>query len=101
MSREGTRPLGQLSKHLMIHPTTVTILVDQLEKRELVRRSPHPSDRRITLAKLTPAGRRLTVKASKAAADANYGLGPNIDRDQAVALTAALRALREGLGDPV
>jgi DNA-binding MarR family transcriptional regulator len=85
----------------MIHPTTVTILVHHLEKRELVRRSPHPSDRRIPLAKLTPAGRRLTVKATRAAADANFGLGPNIDRDRAVALTTTLRVLREGLGDPV
>lgn len=101
MSRQGTRPLGQLSKHLMIHPTTVTIVVDQLEKRELVRRSPHPSDRRITLAKLTPAGRRLTTRASKAAGAANYGLGPNIDRDKALELTTALRSLRAGLGDPV
>ena len=32
LSREGTRPLGQLSRHLMVHPTTVTLALDQLEK---------------------------------------------------------------------
>src|ERR1700753_4056080 len=36
LSREGTRPLGQLSKHLMVHPTTVTLALDQLEKRKLL-----------------------------------------------------------------
>jgi DNA-binding MarR family transcriptional regulator len=101
MSRDGTRPLGQLSKHLMIHPTTVTILVDQLEKRDLVRRSPHPSDRRITLARLTPAGRRLTTRANKAAAAGGYGLGPEVDAALARRLTTTLRSVRAGLGDPV
>ena len=43
LSREGTRPLGQLSKQLMVHPTTVTLALDQLEKRGLLRRRPHPS----------------------------------------------------------
>src|SRR6202165_6149015 len=52
MSRGETRPLGQLSKHLMIHPTSVTLVIDQLEKRGLVKRSRHPSDRRIALAKV-------------------------------------------------
>ena len=28
LSRDGTRPLGQLSRHLMVHPTTVTLALD-------------------------------------------------------------------------
>ena len=55
-SREQTRPLGQLSKVLLVHPTTVTMAIDQLEKPGLVRRVPHPTDRRTVLARLT--GRR-------------------------------------------
>lgn len=100
MSRAATRPLGQLSRHLMIHPTTVTLLIDQLEKRGLVERSAHPSDRRIVLARLTPAGRRLTIKASKATAAINYGLG-DLDHEEALALVDTLRLVRRKLGDPV
>lgn len=100
MSRDATRPLGQLSKHLMIHPTTVTLLIDQLEKRELVGRLPHPSDRRIVLARLSPTGRRLTLKASEAAATHNFGLGP-LDDDGARRLAEILRSVRQGLGDTV
>ena len=100
MSRGETRPLGQLSKHLMIHPTSVTLVIDQLEKRGLVKRSRHPSDRRIVLAKLTPSGRRLTTKVSKAIAAANFGLA-GLDLDEARALTETLRQVRQKLGDPV
>jgi len=43
----------------MVHPTTVTVALDQLEKRGLVRRKPHPTDRRTPLAVLTPAGQEM------------------------------------------
>ena len=33
MSPDGARRLNYLSKYLLVHPTTVTLLVDQLEKR--------------------------------------------------------------------
>ena len=36
LSREGTRLLGQLSKQLMVHPTTLTLALDQFEKRGLL-----------------------------------------------------------------
>ena len=100
MSRDFTRPLGQLSKHLMLHPTTVTFLVDQLEKRGLVARSSQAGDRRVVLAKLTPTGRRLTTKASKLAAGSRFGLA-GLDVEEAKELTLTLRRVREKLGDPV
>jgi DNA-binding MarR family transcriptional regulator len=65
-----------------------------------VKRSRHPSDRRIVLAKLTPSGRRLATKASKAIAAADFGLG-GLDLDEARALTDTLRQVRQKLGDPV
>jgi DNA-binding MarR family transcriptional regulator len=36
---------------------TITGVLDQLQTAGLVSRSPHPSDRRSTMAELTPAGR--------------------------------------------
>src|ERR1700691_5353496 len=74
LSRDGTRPLGQLSKHLMVHPTTVTLALDQLEQRRLVKRNPHPTDRRTILAVLTPAGRETLDEATKSLADGDFGL---------------------------
>jgi len=61
--REGALSLNQLGKALQIHQTSITSLVDRLEKQGLIRRTPHPTDRRSTIAQMTPAGRTLTGKA--------------------------------------
>jgi DNA-binding MarR family transcriptional regulator len=98
ISRDGTRPLGQLSKHLMVHPTTVTLALDQLEKRDLLRRTPHPTDRRTILASLTPAGRELLDQATRSLAAAEYGL-PGIGEEMSIQLTGMLHNVRARIGD--
>jgi DNA-binding MarR family transcriptional regulator len=98
MSRDHTRPLGQLSKALLVHPTTVTTVVDQLEKTALVRRRPHPSDRRTILAGLTGKGLTLTEAANDALAEIDFGLR-GISDVIAERMTADLRSVRAGLDD--
>ncbi|MCU1647644.1 MAG: MarR family transcriptional regulator [Nocardia sp.] len=100
MSDDNTRPLGQLGKALMVHPATLTLVVDQLEKRNLLHRSPHPTSRRTTLAILTPAGIRMVTEASAALADANFGLASTTD-ETARRLNDSLRRVRKPLGDAV
>lgn len=94
MSREGTRSLGQLSKALLVHPTTITMIVDQLEKVTLVRREAHPTDRRTVLAKLTPGGRTVADSATAALAATGFGLG-TLPAGVADRLTSDLRCVRE------
>ena len=48
--------LSKLSEHLHIAPRSATEVVDALESRGLVRRSPDPDDRRATLVELTEHG---------------------------------------------
>ncbi len=98
LSRDGTRPLGQLSRHLMVHPTTVTLALDQLEKRNLVKRNPHPTDRRTILAVLTPAGREVLDKATKALADTEFGL-TGVDASLSGRVVEVLGDVREHIGD--
>jgi DNA-binding MarR family transcriptional regulator len=98
MSPGYTRPLGQLSRQIMVHPTTITLVIDQLEKRDLVRRSPHPTDRRTILAILTPEGLRVLDETSEALAGVGYGLD-GVSEQLAVTLTEILRQVREKLGD--
>jgi DNA-binding MarR family transcriptional regulator len=98
LSRDGTRPLGQLSKHLMVHPTTVTLALDQLEKRKLVKRNPHPTDRRTILAVLTPAGRETLEKATKSLADGDFGLA-GVDRKLSRSVIDVLGEVRVRIGD--
>lgn len=50
--------MGELSKRLMVTGGNVTGVTDQLEAEGLVKRTPHPTDRRAFSVQLTPAGRR-------------------------------------------
>jgi DNA-binding MarR family transcriptional regulator len=97
-TRTGELPLGKMGERLMVHPTSVTNIVDRLEADGLVARVPHPTDRRTTLARITPAGRRLAQRATLAVEKADFGLGP-LDEDETDGLTAVLRRLRAATGD--
>jgi DNA-binding MarR family transcriptional regulator len=99
ISRDHTRPLGQLSKQLMVHPTTVTLVIDQLESRGLVSRRPHPTDRRTVLAALTDDGRRAVTKASDDLAAVQFGL-TGVSESLAQRTTAVLRQIRTKVGEP-
>lgn len=98
MSPTGARRLNYLSRYLLVHPTTITLLVDQLEKRAMVRRMPDPKDRRASLATLTPAGRAVMKEATRALAETGYGLGAVGDRELRQ-LIDSMRTARAALKD--
>jgi DNA-binding MarR family transcriptional regulator len=52
-------PPNYISERLIVSRATVTGLLDTLAKRGLVRREPHPTDRRMVLVYLTKAGSRM------------------------------------------
>jgi DNA-binding MarR family transcriptional regulator len=52
-------PPHAIADRLIISRATVTGLLDSLESREYLRRLPHPSDRRMILAEVTPKGRQV------------------------------------------
>jgi DNA-binding MarR family transcriptional regulator len=93
----GALPMTKMGDRLMIHPTGVTKLVDKLERQGLVERRPNPSDRRGTLAHITPSGRALARRATKALAASRFGadLGPQ----QLRAIVDSVKALRAATGD--
>ena len=72
--------------------------IDQLERQGLVRRVPHPTDRRTILARLTPEGDDLAERATKTLAGIGYGLG-DVSAASASRVTAALQRIRQALGD--
>jgi DNA-binding MarR family transcriptional regulator len=97
-SRRGCLPLGKMGTRLMLHPTSVTNIVDRLERQGLVTRTPHPTDRRTTLAAITPEGRRVVAKATDAVSATGFGLRglTPAELDQ---VTALLRKARIAAGD--
>jgi DNA-binding MarR family transcriptional regulator len=97
-SQRGSLPLGKMGERLMVHPTSVTNIVDRLEAQALVRRVDHPTDRRTTLCEITPAGRSLVTKATKAVTAIDLGVAGLTDRDLDE-LTHLLGKLRSTAGD--
>ena len=91
---ESALTLSWISKSLRIPPATVTNIIDRLEGERLVRRAPHPSDARTTLAVITSRGRKVATEATRdlnATVYERVGLSER-QRDQLVELLATLRA---------
>ena len=60
----GSLSLTQISERLQVTPATVTSAIDRLENDGLIRRVPHPTDARTTLAEITDRGRGVVEKAT-------------------------------------
>lgn len=97
-SRRGSLPLSRIGERLQVHPASVTNAVDRLEASGLVARTPHPSDRRTTLAALTDEGRELATKATEAL-NAEVFSRPGLDGGQVASLVDVLATLRRDAGD--
>lgn len=97
-TRRGGLPMGKIGTRLQVHPTSVTNLVDRLERAGLVERRAHPTDRRAVIAEITQEGRRVAVAAAAALADVRFGLG-GVEDDDCNAIEATLRVVRREAGD--
>ena len=60
--KEGPLTLGELAERLYLEKSTASRVVDALERKGYVTRTPHPGDRRALQLKVTPAGRRLVER---------------------------------------
>src|SRR3954452_23573579 len=58
----GSMSPSELGARLIVTRATVTGLLDSLEKRGLVRRLRHPTDRRSIVVEITPEGRDVLVQ---------------------------------------
>lgn len=86
----SARTVSELGAAAGTRPTTLTSVLDRLEKRGLITRGPLPGDRRAVLVELTPAGRTAATTIRE-----------TIHRLEQAALSAlsteALAGLRAGL----
>jgi DNA-binding MarR family transcriptional regulator len=95
---DGSLSMTRLGKLLQVHQTSTTNLVDKLEARDLVRRTPHETDRRSTIAQITPAGRALLREAiSRLNNDLFRDLG--LTADEVRTLIGLLTKMRRSWGD--
>lgn len=91
LARAGRRGLPQVevARSLRLSPSSATRLIDSLERHGVVKRQPHPNDRRINQVVLTVVGRALIDDLTTDVARRGVGVA-GIDR-------AALDAFRTRL----
>lgn len=97
-SKRGSLPMKVIGSRLQVHPTSVTNAVDRLEDAGLVTRSAHPDDRRALLVALTPAGRELAERATKAL-NAEVFERPDLAETDVKRLVDVVTRLRRTAGD--
>ena len=90
-------PPNYISERLIVSRATVTGVLDTLVKRGLVRREPHPTDRRMVLVHLTKAGSRMadTVRLTVHRGEAEW-MGSLSEQERA-RLTEILGKLQRAL----
>ena len=97
-SRRGALPLRVMGERLMVHPTSVTNIVDRLEKQGFVRRRPNPRDGRGTLAEITSSGREVMANSTADLMSVRFGMAGYRDFELEQLFTL-LRGLRIDAGD--
>lgn len=92
LRRLARRPMSmsELAAALEIDKPNATTVVDELEALGLVRRTPHPTDRRAKVVETTPAGNELAARADEILGTPPRGLNA-LDREQIDALRALLK----------
>lgn len=79
----GPVPMADLVIALGTDRPYTTIVVDDLERRGFVTRSPHPDDRRAKIVSATPDGRRVARKAASILERPPAAIAELSDRDLA------------------
>ena len=65
LERHGAMTPGELAEHEKVQPPSMTRVIAVLEERNLVLRSPHPTDRRQVVLTVTEEGRALVQRVRR------------------------------------
>ena len=93
----GPQIMSDISDELGVTRRNVTALVDALEEEGLVRRMPHPSDRRATVIELTEKGAETTGNTYNDHRTGVAELFTSLSEDEKQELIRVLGTLREAL----
>jgi DNA-binding MarR family transcriptional regulator len=89
------RTVSELGAAVGSRPSTLTSVMDRLERRELIARGSRSGDRRVVLIELTDAGRDVAAAIRKAITDIERRVLGALSADAIDGLRAGLQALTE------
>jgi DNA-binding MarR family transcriptional regulator len=88
-------PVGELVRVFGLKQSTLTSLLDRLERAGLVRREPNPADRRSFLIHLTERGRELTARLNRLLEKLEDEIRARLRRGEANGFHAVMAAVEE------
>jgi MarR family transcriptional regulator, organic hydroperoxide resistance regulator len=92
---KGEVTVSRLANLVGSRPTTMTAVLDRLERRGWVARRAHPSDRRALLVELTPEGRTVARSVRRAYDRVEEKVVETLSPSAARSLRASLRRIAE------
>ncbi|MGH9378331.1 MAG: MarR family winged helix-turn-helix transcriptional regulator [Terriglobia bacterium] len=90
---KGPLPVNVIGARVLLTSGSMTVAIDRLEKKGLVERRAHATDRRARVVHLTPAGRKLVEPAFRAHQEAMEIAAAGVSRAQREKLIALLKKL--------
>jgi DNA-binding MarR family transcriptional regulator len=90
----GEMPMSRLAEMLDVSLSNATGLIDRVEERGFVERIRVPSDRRMVMVRLTPAGHRMLDEIEDAREQILRRVLDELDAEQLAGLATALADLR-------
>jgi len=87
-------PCGEIGNRMITRDPDITRLLDRLEKRELISRCRETKDRRMVMARITPAGMGLLARMDEPVREAHRRQLSHLGRERLRVLTELLRAAR-------
>jgi len=93
-----SRTVSELAAAAGSRPSTLTSVLDRLERRGLIRRGPASGDRRAVLIELTSSGRRAAATIRRAVTDLEQRALGGLPADTIAGLRAGLQALAQVSG---
>ncbi len=91
---KGPLPVNEIGKKILLTSGSITVAVDRLEKRELVERRAHGTDRRARIVHLTKDGKKLITRAyTQHAADLERLVSASLTPKERAALIRLLKKI--------
>lgn len=94
---EDGKTQNELGESVGKFKTSVTKLIDGLEKRKLIRRASHPTDRRSNIIYLTQLGKNIKKQLIPIIEETLEEAHKNISNDKLIVFTEVLREMEKNL----
>jgi len=91
-------PIGEMRRVFGLKGSTLTSMLDRLEAREIVQRSPSPTDRRSFLVSLTESGRTLARRVNQSVDALEQRIRAEIDEQELKGFDAVMSAIARVTG---